>query len=438
MSREIMKKNAFSRRTVLSGLAAGAIASAMQTRIHAAASDGSGQERRARALQVRFDAARLANPSLATSHPDNGDESRFANRIGSYSKGLPHDARGEVDPMAYASLLHALGTGEPGDFENIVLGEGRALVNPQAGLAFDLQGADSHALAMKPPPAFASAQQAAEIAENYWMALARDVPFAHYNEHPASQQAAADLTRMQGFPGARQSGRVAIATLFRGLTPGDLTGPYLSQFLWQDTPFGAEQVDRRMRTALPGLDYVTTYPEWLALQNGRPSTSDLLLDGSPRYIRNGRDLGAWVRHDVIFQAYFNAMLIMFDQKVGSGASNPYGGSQTQAGFVTFGEPHVASALCAVATRALKAAWFQKWFVHRRLRPEAFAGRIHNHVTRAAAYPIHAEVLSSPVLSEVFSRTGSYLLPMAYPEGAAAAPVVRRRTRHGRGGLRHDP
>jgi hypothetical protein len=75
----------------------------------------------------------------------------------------------------------------------------------------------------------------------------------------------------------------------------------------------------------------------------------------------------------------------------------------------------------VATRALKAVWFQKWFVHRRLRPEVFGGRVHNFVTGRAAYPIHSDVLISPALSYVFARNGSYLLPQAFPEGSPLHP-----------------
>ena len=71
----------------------------------------------------------------------------------------------------------------------------------------------------------------------------------------------------------------------------------------------------------------------------------------------------------------------------------------------------------VATRALKAVWYQKWFVHRRLRPEAFGGLVHNVLTGAAAYPIDAEILDSTVMAAVFSQYGSYLLPQAYPEGS---------------------
>jgi len=417
-----VKPVSFSRRAVMGSLAAGALVASVPAGAHAVTTgNGRAQERRARARQVRLEAVRLEELFPLPDQPSNDDETRYLTRIGNYSKGLPHDQRGEVDPAAYDSLLHALATGDPHDFEQIQLGDGRPLINPQAGLAFELQGPDSHAVAMAPAPGFASARQAAEIAENYWMALARDVPFSEYGADRTAYRAAADLSRMQDFGGNGPSGRVSTATLFRGVASGDAIGPYVSQFLWQRTPFGAEEVDRRMRTALPGLDYMTSYPEWLSLQNGCDTAEDLLLDPVTRYIRNGRDLGSWVRHDVIFQAYFNAMLVLLEQGVASFSGNPYAQSRTQRGFGTFGEPHVASALCAVTTRALKAVWFQKWFVHRRLRPEAFGGRIHNHVTRAAAYPLHADILNSPVLSETFSRTGTYLLPMAYPEGAPQHP-----------------
>jgi hypothetical protein len=50
------------------------------------------------------------------------------------------------------------------------------LVNPQAALAFQMDGADSHHLGIRIPPAFASAEAAGEIPEDYWLALTRDVP----------------------------------------------------------------------------------------------------------------------------------------------------------------------------------------------------------------------------------------------------------------------
>src|SRR5436190_20944406 len=50
--------------------------------------------------------------------------------------------------------------------------------------------------------------------------------------------------------------------------------------------------------------------------------------------------------------------------------------RTQDGFVTLGPPDIFRLVAEVAVRAQKAVWFQKWAVHRRLRPEEFGGRIH--------------------------------------------------------------
>jgi membrane-associated phospholipid phosphatase len=411
-----------SRRTLLGGIATGAIAAALPGRAAADPSAvGPASRRSAEAFQVRLAAARFEQQLPVPPQDGNGDETRLPNRIGCFSKGLPHNHRGEVLAPAYESLLAALRTGDPADFDRIILGGEARLVNPQAGLAFDIQGPDSHALALRPAPRFDSAEQAAEMAEDYWMALARDVPFAHYAGHPLMGRAMSDLSAFPGFRGPREGGTVTPATIFRGATAGDLAGPYVSQFLWRRAPFGAEEIDRRIRTAQPGFDYVTGYSEWLAIQDGRPPALDLLLDAAPRYVRSGRDMAAWVRRDVIFQAYFDAMLVLLDLGLALDRGNPYGASRTQRGFGTFGDPHVASVLCAVATSALKAVWFQKWFVHRRLRPEAFAGCVHNHRRGVAAYPVHAAILASPVLDEIAAATGGCLLPQAYPEGSPVHP-----------------
>jgi len=113
------------------------------------------------------------------------------------------------------------------------LGGDRKLTNPQAGLAFDLEGPDSHTLVQPPTPAFDSREQAAEISENYWMALLRDVPFAQYTVNPIANAAAKDLTLYgSDYKGAKTEDAVTPANLFRGLSPGDSKGPYFSQFFY--------------------------------------------------------------------------------------------------------------------------------------------------------------------------------------------------------------
>lgn len=391
-------------------------------------------KRRSLAYKVRQEAARAHARTKTPEHPDNGDEELYGNRMGSFTKGLPHNALGEVDPDAYAAFLEALSTGDPADFEAIPMGcanpaRQMKLVNPQAGLAFDLEGGDCHEFAIRAAPAFASAEEAGEIVESYWMALLRDVRFAEYATNPLAQQAAADLDALSDFRGPKLGGHVTTDCLFRGQTPGDLTGPYLSQFFWLSAPFGANLVEQKVETPEAGSDFMTTFASWLEVQNGCAPSESMPFQNNRRHIITGRDLSQWVHVDVLFQAYFTAFLCMMRLGVPPNPGNPYVGSATQEGFGTFGEPHFATILCEVATRALKAVWFQKWFVHRRVRPEAFAGRVHLTASAQADDPIHDEVFDSAVLPMVFDHNadlnggqGAFLLPMAFPEGCPLHPA----------------
>lgn len=358
-------------------------------------------------------------------HPSNNDEALYPNKLGSYSKGLPHNSQGIVDPAAYAQFLKACNSGSPAEFDAIPMGGPRKLTSPQAGLAFDLEGPDAAALIQPPAPAFASRAQAAEISENYWMALLRDVPFAQYATNPIANAAAADLTIYgNDFTGPKVGGVVTTGSLFRGLTPGDLMGPQLSQFFYLPCHFGANEINQKIRTTVPNVNYMTDFASWLAVQNGAPTAPDV-LDPTLRYMRNGRDIGQWVHIDVLFQGYFQAFLVLAGSGAPFDSGNPYVGNPTQEGFATFGGPHIATLLCEVSTRALKAVWYQKWFVHRRLRPEVHAARVDRTLYHGAEYPVHTEVLNS---LQSGARLGGYmpagnaLLPMAFPEGSPTHPA----------------
>jgi len=136
------------------------------------------EQRRRRAFALRRDAAIYQRDRPAALLIDNGDEQLYPNRLASYSKGLPHNNLGEVDLRAYNAMINALNTGAPDDFEAIPLGGTFKLANPQSAYCFVTEGADAAAITCAPAPAFSSAQMAAEIAEDYWAALTRDVPFS--------------------------------------------------------------------------------------------------------------------------------------------------------------------------------------------------------------------------------------------------------------------
>ena len=390
------------------------------------------QQRAVACLQFRVNTAQANFQPIPPlfNRRNNGDEERYPNKIGSYSKGLPHQSNGEVVLSAYDALLNAINTGTPNNFEQIPIGGDRKLTNPQSGLAFDLEGKDIFSFIQPPPPAFDSREEAAEIAENYWMALLRDIPFSEYETNDIANAAAADLNLFGAdFKGAKENGQVTPRVLFRGLTPGDKAGPYMSQFFYHPCFFGANEVSQKTVTVLGdgsgGQDYMTDFDSWLAVQNGISPSGGDIYDPTPRYLRNGRDIGQWVHVDVLFQAYFQAFLVIAGMGVPFDSGNPYNNSTTQDGFGTFGAPHVATLLCEVSTRALKSVWNQKWFVHRRLRPEAFGERVDRTLYHGANYPVHTEILNS---LSTKSRLGGYMpagnafLPMAFPEGSPTHPA----------------
>ncbi len=146
-------------------------------------------------------------------------------------------------------------------------------------------------------------------------------------------------------------------------------------------------------------------------------------------MRNIRDLAAWVDADPPLQAGYHALSILLQIGAPLDPANPYVSQITnQDAFTTFGPVEWFDMIGRAPRPAHEAVWFQKWRVHRSLRPEEYAGRVHNHLTGAFTYPLHSEVLNSQAVQETFSRYGTYLCSQAYPDGC---PACSRKARHRR-------
>jgi hypothetical protein len=432
-------------------------------------------ERRLSARDVRVEAAELAAARDHEEHANNNDEVNYPafSYIGSYSKSLRHDALGDPEPVSYGTLLRALQSEDPADFEEIILASPTALklTNPQAGLAFDLEAPDPQALTQPPAPRFDSEVAAHEMGELYWMAVARDVPFASYGTDPVVAAAVSSLN--QEFPQFGGTVPVTTQNVFRGIFPGEQVGPYVSQFLLKGNvdprkpdgtgrdanegyvTYGIQRIDQRLLKVAPGVDYLTTFTDWLAVQNGADRRGQDNFDDAYVFIRSLRDAANYVHFDQVLNAFYNAAFILMaepqaNQLSGLGVAtrpmidlefpldqgNPYDppgsamDSRTQVGFATFGPTHLLQVLGEVLGRALRAVWWQKWGVHRRLRPEEFGGRIDNWLQSRRDYPIHPSIkdsLLAGALAPYYGQTGerfpsSYLLPQAYPEGAPTHPA----------------
>lgn len=413
-----MKRTPFTRRGFLAGtLLAAPLARSLTSLTPTTAENAPIEGARSQAaFELRKQAALAQSRRPTAAMISNGDEKALPNRIACFAKGLQQNQFGEVDPAAYNALLAAIQSGKHSDFERLPRGGGRRLSNPQSSYTFHLEGGDPHSFDIPPAPSIASPAAAFETSELYWQSLCRDVPFSGYEASPIVAQAAKHLGTTP-------------YEVFRGRTKGDLAGPYVSQFLLKPIPIGTSKVDQRYKVPIAGTEFMTTRSEWSQIQAGLPPWRQATYDPVPRYIRNGRDLAEYVHYDFPYQAYLNAALILINTGPKSilncnqfkSGNNPYRYSTVEEGFVTFGPAEVTDWLGRVTTASLKAAYCQKWMVHRRLRPEALGGLIHQTRTGIREYPIHSTLLRSEAVDAVFAQTGSYLLPQAYPEGCPLHP-----------------
>ena len=439
----------------LAGLAGSALTANDPALAQSDAPNGSDQDAdfRRRSQRVRVDLANANATVPIAPHPVNGDEERYPNRIGSDSRGLPHNARGEVDPEAWKVAATAFRTRDPADFEKIPLGGTRKLLNPIGTLAVNLEGLSAGQFGLPAAPALASGLRAAEAVELYWQALLRDVPFSDYRDDTTNRDILAavdELNRLTDFCGPKVNGRVTPQTLFRGnawyvdpsdasgrnarwvTPPGVLDGPVVSQFLYRDVPFGPQSLSARIRTYTPASEFLTQYDEWLHVQNGGAPRARIAYEAALRHVANGRDLAAYAHSPAAFNAIGNQLLSTpasaSDPAYGGifpasqstlAKSNPYLKSRTQGGAAgTFGVAYFQAVLSLAVSIAIRVSYYQKWYEQRVLRPEAYAGLVHHRVAgRVTDYPIHESLLGSQALERSRARHGGHLLSHVYPEGA---------------------
>jgi hypothetical protein len=384
----------------------------------------------------KFEAqAEKISPPVA---PDNGDNALYTDHSGLWSKALAHDNLELVNQASWTSFINALTSTNFADFEKIIVGNPGGtnftaqLNGPQTSLAFDLEGLDSHATIIDPAPTTASAQTADEQVEHYWAALLRDVNFTDYATNATAIAAANELTNLTYIKSTANNEYpfpVTPQNLFRGQIvhgDGSVQGPYLSQFLLQPTFFGAQPISQMYQVFQPNQNFMTSVTEFMNVQNGFPPSGLLAFDPTLRHIRNGCDLASYTHVDVLHEAYFIAFLVLAGIGAPLNPGNPYLGSRTEHGFGTLGPVECAATLPEMATRALKAAWFHKWVVNLRQRPEEYGGLVHARKANRTPIPqaanaLHADVLNSQAVARTFTRFGTYLLPQAFPEGAPSHP-----------------
>ena len=432
------------------------------------------------AFNARVSAAEMARDRPILQHKANGDEQAYscARSALSFTKGLDHDKIGLIsNPKHFAAFRQAIDDGYIDAFNNRVpvpepeapFDSRRKWEAPTAGLCYDLQGPDCQAITMAPAPALGSDELAFEMAEVYELALLRDVPFANFDAAGGNADLTAAVGRLNDLPYATshfpnrprktaENGLISRQEVFRGSSPGVDEGPYLSQFMLigNEIPgiaepkdgliaYGALTIDQRVPEAA-ATDFMTTWKDWHNVQQGfdvrGPGDPGQEFTGTKRFIYTPRDLATYVHFDALYEAYLNACLILlgmnapldpgFDSLSGGRDSYPSGAemagrASNVGGFALYGGPHILTMVTEVATRALKAARFQKFNTHIRCRPEVLAARIEKADDIAAIFPDlggKCQALASQIdatVQEVITQSGNALLPMAFKEGSPMHP-----------------
>ncbi|MDA8747138.1 vanadium-dependent haloperoxidase [Litoreibacter sp.] len=430
--------------------------------------------RRQGAYNARVSAALDAKDRHHTPHKANGDEQKYANinYLMSFTKGLCHDATTGLleDPHDFMAFRQAIDDGEIDTFTNRVrvpdCADGRRQWEaPTAGMAYDLQGPDCQAVTMAPAPALGSDELDFEMAEVYELALLRDTALSEFNESGGAgiSGSVARLNDLQyakdEFPVRPRTvggnGFLTKQTAFRGSSPGVEKGPYVSQFLWIGNgdpihgriAYGPQEISQKVKQATDD-DFMTTLTDWHTVQQGCKVNKSNGTDGGQnftgnrRFICTPRDMATYVHVDQLYQAYLNAALILlgmgtpfdssFSHLSGKRKSFPAHGPRdlNAGGFALYGGPHILTLVTEVATRALKAARFQKFNTHIRARPEVLAARLHCADVIKAAHPEICNTLSDmrndlgDTIAAVQAHNGSTsaLLPMAFAEGSPMHPA----------------
>jgi hypothetical protein len=368
--------------------------------------------------------------------PNNGDEERYTDKRASYGKALKQLDSGLIDPQAFEQVVYAVNTNNQTNFNAITMGTNpveRRLVDPQSAFAWNLNSADTWIYSMPVPPTLNSAHFAAEIVEVYWQALLRDVPFNDYDTSTTAAAAIDDLNNLSDFKGPKP---VTAANLFRNSIKGVIGGPYLSQFLYLAIPNGPAVNTDGGSGGTPGIDFqaqkvplsttandfMTTFNEWHAIQQGHEPTRSTSFTTDRYFIRAGRDLAQYVHDCYPIEPFLGAALII--NSYGPDAldpANPYLQNPTQESFVLYYLPDVINLITMGSEYALRAAWYQKWLVHRRLRPEFAAFLVNQQKLGIQNFDLNNEVINSTVMDHLFSTFGGYFLPQAFPEGSPTHP-----------------
>jgi membrane-associated phospholipid phosphatase len=330
-----------------------------------------------------------------------------------YSKGLPHDSNGFVDKTAYCKYINAIINQSVDELNNVPKGGSLKQVDASAGWNDDLP--DIIKLNnLGTVPKIDSPEYAANLIELYDMAYCRDVSFSDYTTDAKITTAINSLSQLSAYHGPA----ITVTTIFRGLSQGDVVGPYISQFLYLSYNTGGTITFDQKRAFKGPTDFMLTMPNAVSAQNGTTLES-FGPNIPPRYIINGRDLAISTRLDEPYGIFYNAALVLYTLAIPQNPELPV--NNNIGPFINFGKVDVLSCLGQVTRLAALACWCYK---NRALllRPEEGGIIVERKRLNIPNNPsIDDEIINNPIIATIFALNNTNLLPQAYPEGSPLHP-----------------
>lgn len=196
--------------------------------------------------------------------------------------------------------------------------------------------------------------------------------------------------------------------LSSGNFPGELDGPYVSQFLVSpyklgDIPSENRVIDLRLQTTQRLPD------GWRRIQNGE--VPQAAVNSGTKFVYSAATLGSMVHSDALFQLYYTGALVGLQS--GIKLTNQLPENTCSSAWKEFGGPDLLGHIATVADGALRHSWITKFHDYMKIRPEVMAMRMAQLTDSAYDATVKTQ-LESIVKPEFiakmaeFSKTRSYL------------------------------
>jgi hypothetical protein len=354
------------------------------------------------------------------------------------------------------ALLKAIRSGSKEDILAIIQHEDsvRKFENPFASLSHQLIGTDSSVPALKTKDSTMyridgdDTKLLFEMCEVYAMSILRDTPFHVFKEcdelneeeykdsHKEIMNIVKALNKFKSddITSTQTDVEVTVSNLFRGLGGGEYIGPYISQFLLLPFKYGNLDVEQNYTYNIHDPSKTRTVDEWHNIQNGL--STDLLQEEqmlAKAYVYSARVLGTNVHKDPLYQFYYNAAQIALQNGVSLESETDLPMKSKNSTWTSGGGPSIFTNIAGVCEGALRVAWYQKYNVTMRVRPEVLAHRLKLAIESTLDVPGFDKIrsqykITDPNLTgfkEIYDinseKFKSELLNLQYPEGSPTHP-----------------